>query len=218
MSRIVYLHGFASGPSSKKAQFFRRQLAQLGIGLDIPDLADGNFQGLTISGQLRVIERVILGEPATLIGSSMGGYLAALFAARHQEVDKLVLLAPAFCFSKRWPNSVGPAAMEEWKRTGSLKVFHYGEGRTVELGYQLIEDGLQYEDYPNVQQPTVIFHGRKDTVVPPDLSVTFAQQHPQATLRVMESDHELLNVLDDIWMETEEFLFGRYSAGSSMRS
>ena len=208
MSRIIYLHGFASGPSSKKAQFFRGRLAQLGIGLEIPDLADGDFAGLTITGQLGVIERTCRGEPVSLIGSSMGGYLAALFAARHREVEKLVLMAPAFCFSKRWPQTLGEATMDEWKRTGVLKVFHYGEGRTVELSYRLIEDGHHYEDYPQVRQPALIFHGNNDTVVPADLSVEFARAHPRATLRLMESDHELLNVLDDMWMETEEFLFG----------
>jgi pimeloyl-ACP methyl ester carboxylesterase len=218
VSRIVYLHGFASGPTSKKAQFFRARLAQLGIGLDIPDLADGNFERLTITGQLGVIERASRGDPVTLIGSSMGGYLAALFAARHTEVEKIVLMAPAFCFSTRWPQTLGNATMEEWQRSGFLKVFHYSQGRTVELGYQLIEDGRQYEEYPQVEQPALIFHGKNDTVVPVDLSVQFAGRHPQVQLHVMESDHELLNVLDDMWMETEKFLFGNQAAGSSMRS
>jgi pimeloyl-ACP methyl ester carboxylesterase len=218
VSRIVYLHGFASGPTSKKAQFFRARFAQLGIGLEIPDLADGHFERLTISGQLGVMERVSRGEPVTLIGSSMGGYLAALFAARHTEVEKMVLMAPAFCFSKRWPQTLGDATMEEWRRKGVLEVFHYSQGRTIELGYQLIEDGRQYEDYPQVRKPALIFHGRNDTVVPADLSVEFASRHPQAQLRLMESDHELLNVLDDMWMETEKFLFGNQGAGSSMRS
>lgn len=208
MSRIVYLHGFASGPSSKKAQFFRRSFAELGIGLDIPDLADGNFERLTITGQLGVIERVSRGEPVTLIGSSMGGYLAALYASRHAEVEKLVLMAPAFCFSTRWPETLGETTMEGWKRSGVLKVFHYAEGRTVELGYQLIEDGGQYEDYPEVKQATLIFHGKNDTVVPAELSVHFAARNRRVKLHLMESDHELLNVLDDLWMETEKFLFG----------
>jgi uncharacterized protein len=219
VSRIVYLHGFASGPTSKKAQFFRDRFAQLGIGLDIPDLADGHFEKLTTTGQLRVIERSSHGEPVTLIGSSMGGYLAALFAARHAEVEKIVLMAPAFCFSMRWPQTLGDATMEEWQRSGVLKVFHYSQGRTVELGYQLIEDGRKYEDYPQAGQPTLIFHGKNDTVVPADLSVQFASRHPQAQLRLMESDHELLNVLDDMWMETERFLFGDQAVvGISTRS
>ena len=207
MSRIIYLHGFASGPTSKKAQFFRGRFAQLGIGLEIPDLADGNFERLTITGQLRVIERASHDEPVTLIGSSMGGYLAALFAARHREVEKIVLMAPAFCFSRRWPQTLGQATMDEWRRSGVLNVFHYAEGRSVELGYQLIEDGREYEDYPEVRQPVLIFHGKNDSVVPADLSVEFRRRHPQVQLHLEESDHELLNVLDDMWMETEKFLF-----------
>lgn len=209
MSRIIYLHGFASGPSSKKARFFADRFAQLGIQLEIPDLAQGDFARLTISGQLGVIVQLARGEPVSLIGSSMGGYLAALYAARHPEVEKLVLMAPAFSFLARWPDTLGPEAMEEWKRTGVLKVFHYVEGRTMELGYQLIEDAASYEPYPAVTQPTLIFHGKNDSVVPADLSMKFAEQHPSAKLRLLESDHELLNVLDDIWMESEEFLFGR---------
>jgi pimeloyl-ACP methyl ester carboxylesterase len=207
VSRIVYLHGFASGPTSKKAQFFRERFAELGIGLEIPDLAEGKFEQLTITGQLQVIERACRGEPVSLIGSSMGGYLAALYAARHPETEKLVLMAPAFCFASRWPETLGDEAMERWKHTGVLPVFHYGEGREMALGYQLMEDASQYEAYPRFQQPTLVFHGTNDSVVPPGYSIAFCQQNLTARLRLMESDHELLNVLDDMWMETQAFLY-----------
>ena len=215
MRRFVYLHGFASGPSSQKARFFRERFAELGMGLEIPDLAEGRFEQLTISGQLAVIERTTRGDPVSLIGSSMGGYLAALYAARHSEVEKLVLLAPAFSFLTRWPEELGEEKMDEWKRTGALQVFHYSEGRVVALGYQLIEDAREFEDYPTLEQPVLIFHGRHDTVVPPDYSLTFSQRHPQTTLHLMDSDHQLLNVLDDIWMETEKFLFGQVVGNST---
>ena len=207
MSRFIYLHGFASGPGSKKAGFFRERFAELGIGLEVPDLAEGDFRHLTISGQLGVIERVSGREPVTLIGSSMGGYLAALYAARHPEVERLVLMAPAFCFLKRWTETVGAAAMERWRASGVLKVFHYGERQQVPLSYQLIEDAGGYEDYPEVSQPALIFHGKNDASVPVEFSVEFAGRHPQAKLLVMNSDHELLNVLDEMWMETSAFLF-----------
>ena len=186
-----------------------KRFAELGIGLEVPDLAQGDFAHLTISGQLGVIDVVSRGEPISLIGSSMGGYLAALYAARHAEVEKIVLLAPAFSFLTRWPETLGEPAIEKWKHTGVLQLFHYGEGKTMELGYQLIEDAAQYEPYPNVRQPVLIFHGNNDTVVPSSLSVEFAQQHPRVKLRLLNSDHELLNVLDDIWIETETFLFDR---------
>jgi pimeloyl-ACP methyl ester carboxylesterase len=156
-----------------------------------------------------VIARVSRDEPVSLIGSSMGGYLAALYGARHPgNVEKLVLLAPAFSFASRWPETLGEPTMREWKRTNALKIFHYSEGREVELGYQLVEDAGQYEAYPDVGQPVLIFQGRDDTVVPPEYSVKFAERRPNVRLRLLDSDHELTNVLDEMWMETEEFLFG----------
>jgi uncharacterized protein len=205
--RFVYLHGFASSPSSRKARFFEERFRELGMGLEIPDLAEGNFRNLTISAQLNVVERVCGNEPVSLIGSSMGGYLAALYAARHPEVKKLVLLAPAFSFASRWPETLGEQAMERWKRTDALRVFHYSEGREVELGYQLIEDAEKFEAYPDFTQPVLIFQGRRDTVVPPQFAETFAARHANATLRMLDSDHDLVNVLDAMWREGEKFLF-----------
>src|SRR6516164_8365186 len=101
MQRIVYLHGFASGPSSSKARYFRQRLETEGFSVSIPDLSDGNFEGLTLSSQLRVIGSAAGSGGMALIGSSMGGYLAALYAARHADVERIVLLAPAFGFARR---------------------------------------------------------------------------------------------------------------------
>ncbi len=42
---LIYLHGFASGPMSKKAQFFRRRFEEIGVEMQIPDLSEGNFEG-----------------------------------------------------------------------------------------------------------------------------------------------------------------------------
>ena len=102
---VVYLHGFASGPGSQKAQYFRERFAGCGVDLAIPDLAGGDFEHLTITRQLQVIEHRVDGRAVALIGSSMGGYLAALYAARHAGVERVVLMAPAFGFARRWPES-----------------------------------------------------------------------------------------------------------------
>src|SRR3954451_23723404 len=140
MNRIIYLHGFASSPASGKARFFADRLRAAGAHVDIPALDAGDFEHLTISGQLRLVEQLAAGEPVSLIGSSMGGYLAALYAARHPEASKLVLLAPAFGFTRRWE------ASEQWRRDGYREVYHYAEGKNRRVGYQLLEDAARYED------------------------------------------------------------------------
>ncbi len=86
MKRILYLHGFASGPSSARRNISGSVLEGAGFSVTIPDLAEGDFESLTLSGQLEVISPRRGGrDPVTLIGSSMGGYLAALYAARHTD-------------------------------------------------------------------------------------------------------------------------------------
>lgn len=206
MSGILYLHGFASGPASKKAQYFARRFAAHDVQLQIPDLAAGNFSQLTITGQLRVIEQAAGGQPVTLIGSSLGGYLAALYASRHAETQRVVLLAPGFAFPLRWPEALGAERMAEWRRTGYLSVYHYGEKKEARLGYQLVEDAALYEDYPPVAQPCLIFHGKDDDVVPIARSIEFAKGKANVELHVEDSDHELLNVLEPMWQRIRQFV------------
>jgi uncharacterized protein len=206
MNRIIYLHGFASSPASGKARFFADRLRAAGARVDIPALDAGDFEHLTISGQLRLLDQVADGDAVSLIGSSMGGYLAALYAARHPEVSRLVLLAPAFCFAQRWQERMGADAVADWRTSGSVKVFHYGDNCEHSLSPALLDDGLAYEDYPDFRQPALIFHGKHDDVVPADYSANFAESHANAHLEILDSGHDLHNVLDYMAPKVEEFL------------
>ena len=208
MTPILYLHGFASSPASKKARIFEERFRAAGLDLEVPNLSQDDFRNLTISGQLNVIERAAAGRAISLIGSSMGGYLAALYAARHPEVDRLVMLAPAFGFARLWAESLGAETVAAWKRNGSMPVMNYATGAEEPLGWQLMEDASRYEDEPAVLQPSVIYHGVHDTVVPVQVSRAFARSRTSVDLREVDSDHELMNVVDEIWAGAREFLAG----------
>jgi pimeloyl-ACP methyl ester carboxylesterase len=204
--RIVYLHGFASSPQSGKARFFAEKFAALGVPFTAPQLDEGNFEGLTITGQLKVVERAVGDQPVVLMGSSLGGYLAALFAARSVQVEKLVLLAPAFQFPTRWRARYSPHELELWRKRGTIPFFHYGFKEERGLGFQIVEDAGKFEDEPAFRQPALVLHGTRDEVVPAELSRAFAEGHPNVTLRLVESGHELTDVLDELWTETARFL------------
>ncbi|HEY4362221.1 MAG TPA: YqiA/YcfP family alpha/beta fold hydrolase [Bryobacteraceae bacterium] len=207
MSRIVYLHGFASSPQSSKAQFFRKRFEERGQTMVIPQLDGGDFPGLTITGQLRVVDQAVGNDPAILFGSSLGGYLAALFASRHPErVRKLVLLAPAFQFPSRWRARFSPEDLETWKQRGTLPIFHYGHKKEMGLGYQIVEDSSKYEEEPEFAQPALVFHGVQDAVVPAQMSQDFAKRHPNVQVQLFNSGHELTDVLEEMWMSTLAFL------------
>ncbi len=204
MAEVLYLHGFASGPGSRKGAFFARELAQIGVTVHQPDLNEGDFTGLTLTRQAKLVVRLLEElRPEILIGSSLGGYLAAICAASQPAlVPATVLLAPAFGFAGRWSERLGPEAMETWKQTGVTDVYHYGEGRNCPIGYQLYEDALWFTEFPDVKQPTLVFHGKRDDVVSPESSVKFAWGRPNVQVELLDSDHGLTDVLDTIWEVT----------------
>lgn len=204
--KFIYLHGFASSPTSRKAQYFAEQLRAEGHEVVVPHLETEGFRNLTITGQLRVVEHAAAGQAVRLIGSSMGGYLAALYAALHPETERLLMLAPAFGFAQRWGMRLGPEKMAEWQQTGYLEMMHYATGKPEPVGYGLIEDGLRYPAEPPFQQPAEIYHGTKDDIVPLSFSEDFVRSHPNASLTVMDSGHELTDVMETIWATTRGFL------------
>ena len=207
MPNILYLHGFASGPLSNKARFFSNRFAQIGATVHCPDLAEGDFTRLTLTRQLKLIDRLARElDPVMIIGSSLGGYLAAIYGSIHPELaPRLLLLAPAFGFPRGWEDRLGKEQMEEWRQKGSMQVYHYGAGESRSIGYEFYENALWFDRYPDLSQPTLIYHGKRDDVVSPDLSVKFAWGKPNVQLDLVDSDHSLGDALEYIWRGAADF-------------
>ena len=205
-TRIVYLHGFASGPQSRKARYFQRKFAERGVEFHAPPLDDGAFERLTVTGELQVVDRTVAGRPAILMGSSLGGYLAAWYASRHPHIERLVLLAPALRFKSGWRERFSEAELAAWKRQGTAPFFYYPTGVERSLGYRFYEDSQVYDDQPEFAQPALVLHGTRDDIVPAEDSRAYAAAHPNVLLRLFDSGHELTDVLDQIWAEVERFL------------
>jgi uncharacterized protein len=206
---ILYLHGFASSAQSTKGTYLSQRLSEHGITLKSPDLNRPDFTSLTITRMLAQLEAELdRVETATLIGSSLGGTLAVLAAARFQkQVDKLVLLAPAVMFAKEGHHLLPPERIAEWRRRGALPFFHYGYGEQRLLNVEFYEDSLQYDPFDTrFDQPTLIFQGAHDQAVDPRTVELFARDRPNVTLRMLEDDHQLVRSLAQMWNEMKAFL------------
>jgi pimeloyl-ACP methyl ester carboxylesterase len=205
--RFIYLHGFASSPTSKKAVFFSERLARLGQAVDVPDLEEGDFQGLTITRQLAVVRREIARTPGelALIGSSMGGYLALLAAAEEPRVRRLMLMAPAIDMRARWAQRYGPEKLAFWKAKGAAPTFHHAYGEERLIGYGLFDDLERHDPAPPASIPTLAFMGRRDDTVAPAAVERWASHNASVHLRLLDSGHDLVDQLETMWTETATF-------------
>ena len=208
-ARIIYLHGFASSPGSYKAVRFVERLAQGGLQVEVPDLNEGDFCGLTLSRQVALLERLTRGQApgsVALIGSSMGAYAISLFAARSDAPAALVLMAPAFDFIRRWTERLGPEVVGQWQARGTMPVWHFQYERMLPIGFQLAEDARAHPPFPEVKVPTLIFHGKNDETVEAACSERYAAARQNARLVLLDSDHGMGDVIEVILDQAMEFL------------
>lgn len=207
--KYLYLHGFLSGPGSTKGEFLSQKFSQSGSDLIRPDLNAGDFDNLTISNQFSIVQQQIksLHDKVVLIGSSLGGFIAALVAENIPQVEKLILIAPALDFVDRYFRNLGPEELEHWKKTGYIMLYHYHFKAEKRLGYRLVEDAKKYQDLIFKRTfDTLIFHGLYDKSVPYQVSVEYLKNNPQSRLVLFNSDHGLLDQLDIMWRYIADFL------------
>lgn len=221
---VFYLHGFASSARSSKARFFGERLASLGLPLHLPDFNEPDFFTLTVTRMLDQVDAAIAALPAgpvTLIGSSLGAFVAWHAAARRAEragrgdggsdgshpVEQLVLLAPALDFGKNRMKELGEEGLAKWKATNRLEFFHYGYDEPRDVHYELYEDARRYDSTRvKVDIPALAFHGRRDALVDPVMVEQFCAARPSMTLHMLDDEHQLLGHLDFLWRETAAFL------------
>ena len=208
---IFYLHGFASSANSTKASYLGEQLRRHGLTLQCPDFNQPDFATLTLTRMLDQLDRAMAAagrEPATLIGSSLGGTLAILAASSFgARVERLVLLAPAVMFAKEGHHLLPLGRIAEWRRLGRLPFFHYADNADRMLNFTFYEDSLRYNPFDAAfPQPTLIFQGMRDASVDSPTVEAFARVRPNVALSLLEDDHSLTDSLPRIWDGISAFL------------
>ncbi len=206
---LLYMHGFGSGPGSQKARHLAARFAAAGAHLEVPDLTPGEdgFERSSPSSMLEEARRALArgAPPLGIVGSSLGGYLAAVAAGRDPTIERLVLLAPAFRLFERWDGRLTWAEREEW-RTRGREVYHFASDRQRRLGWQFHEDAKGYPAFPEVRIPTLCIAGRRDETVPLEDVAAFVARTPSARLVQVDDGHELAASLDRVFDEAWAFL------------
>jgi len=214
VTKVLYLHGFASGPQSKKAVYFASQLSQAGIDCAVPDLNQPDFFSMTLSQQISTAlscAQKLNAKKLVLIGSSMGGLLATILAEQYLDVSALILLAPGFGITSRWPLFLGSAeALATWQKNGSRNFMHYALGREAPLSYEFVRDlekhplAMSRPEEIKLKNRALIFHGIDDQTVPYDNSAAVQSNNPGVELIKLEDNHELVTSLPQIWQKSRQ--------------
>ncbi|MBN9681014.1 MULTISPECIES: YqiA/YcfP family alpha/beta fold hydrolase [unclassified Corallococcus] len=210
--RWLYLHGFASGPLSAKGVWLDAYWAKQGIPLERLNLRVPSLEHLSLHAMLDTV-RDALGAPndrAVLIGSSMGGYVAARTAEQDARVGALVLLAPAFHFVEQLQRRLGPNNWTEWKRTGYLETDDHAEKRRTRVHHGIMEEAALMDakrgPWPDVRVPTLIIHGRQDDTCDVRYSREWSKGKRHVRLVEVDDGHELTASLELIAKEADAFL------------
>jgi len=206
--KILYAHGFASGPLSAKGRAVRDHLAERGLTVELLDLRVPSPSGLRLSKMIDVV-RDAIGENTRVlaIGSSLGGLTCAHAAVRDPRIVATVLLAPAFRLVERWRTRMTDAEWAQWQREGTFVYEDHATGGTLDVDFGFIEDAARVDTgWPDLRVPTTILHGRNDETVDPELSRTFAATRPNVRLLEVDDDHQLLRSIPVICAEIDAAL------------
>ena len=161
MIMLYYIHGYQSSPDSNKGTLFKERLNAKAI-----KYRDCEPEDLIITDCLKCITSEIeTDDDVVLIGSSLGGLLAAKTALEHSNVKKLMLLNPAII-----PPSVDINTIQ---------------GLPLRILVEM-KDNRLFENKLDAEINILV--GTKDDVIPVDWSVEFAIAQ-EASIHFLHDDH-----------------------------
>ena len=170
---LYYIHGYQSEPNSTKGTFFKEKLNAIPI-----NYRDCEPEKLIISDCLNRIKKQITNDKDVfLIGSSLGGFLAAKTALNNSNVKQIILLNPAII-----PPSVDVTKIQDMPQNILSDM----------------QDTMLFNE--KINSDIFILAGTMDNVVPNHWIIEFAKAQ-EATIRFLHDDHSFTNnlkILTDI--------------------
>jgi pimeloyl-ACP methyl ester carboxylesterase len=176
---VVLCHGFLSNRNSTTNKTLTRLLLEHEIATFRFDFfgqgeSEGPFEQITLTtaiDQARSALDLVTAkgyQRLGLTGSSFGGLVSILVAARRPDLSALALKCPVADFPETLRLEFGDQRMAHWKQFNEIPNVTGGPS-PVPLQYQLYEDCLMYDAYKeaeSIRAPTLIVQGECDELVP----------------------------------------------------
>jgi len=115
----------------------------------------------------------------TIVGNSLGGWIAWMMAQEFQEIERLILVAPAFNMMGVRAKSIDPERRHEWHRAGWMPWDDEPLHKDWPLSWKWVEESEAYwkSSFDRLRPvSTTILHGQQDSVILPQGSSQFVEQ------------------------------------------
>lgn len=176
-------HGFLSNKNSKTNKTLTDILVPQGIATFRFDFfgqgeSVGPFEQITVTTAVRQALAALDLVKAkgyrrvALVGSSFGGLVALMTAAKNPKLACVALKCPVSDFPEMLRRAFGEEGIAHWKATDTIPDLTGGSGR-ITLSYGFYEDCLRHIGYAPTKSataPTLIVHGDADEQVPVEQS------------------------------------------------
>jgi pimeloyl-ACP methyl ester carboxylesterase len=186
--QILFITGFLSKRWGNKSKALAQWCEEKGWGFCCYDVrgfgdSDGNFTDYTLSDWIAdarlVLDSLKNGPPLTIVGNSLGGWIAWLMAQEYPAVEKLVLIAPAFNMMGVRAKSIDPERRQAWLTSSWMPWDDEPAHRDYPLAWKWVEESEAYwkTSFDRLRLvSTAILHGQQDSVILPQGSSQFVDQ------------------------------------------
>ena len=207
--QVLFITGFLSKRWGNKSKALAQWCQEQGWGFCCYDVrgfgdSEGTFTEYTLSDWIADARSILTllkeGPPITIVGNSLGGWIAWLMAQEFDFVDRLILIAPAFNMMGVRAQQIPAARREEWQRTGWMPWDDEPLHKDWPLSWKWVEESDAYwqSSFDRLRPVrTTILHGQQDSVILPEGSSRFVEtlleQAPAfpVALDLIPGDHRL---------------------------
>lgn len=209
--QILFITGFLSKRWGNKSKALAQWCQEKGWGFCCYDVrgfgdSEGQFTDYTLSAWIEdartVLESIKSGPPITIVGNSLGGWIAWLVAQEFPSVEELILIAPAFNMMGERARTISKDRLHDWHTAGWMPWDDDPLHKDWPLSWKWVEESESYWAKTfNDSRPvkTRILHGLQDAVILPEGSKSFANELLRRDpsfpldLQLIPGDHRLSN-------------------------
>lgn len=186
--RILFVTGFLSTRWGNKSKTLAQWCRERGWGFCCYDVrgfgdSEGQFTDYTLSDWIadaRVVLGMLQSEPKmTIVGNSLGSWIAWLVAQEFPIVEELILIAPAFNMMGERAKTISKERLHDWHTAGWMPWDDDPLHKDWPLSWKWVEESEAYwaKTFDIVRHvKTTILHGLQDAVISPDGSRRFTNE------------------------------------------